>query len=1062
MKYSENQSRAINSLGKNIVVSASAGAGKTAVLTARLKKRITVDKVSVSNILAMTFTDAAACEMKIRLFKSLSELIDSSNDQEEIDYCNQQLILLATSNVSTIHSFCLSVIKENYYIINLAPTVLENILSDDQLVSIHELVFKQTFEYFNNIDSENLNLLCNYFSSSPTNFDTLKEYTKTIAIKAYGSFNPDDYFDNMKNSYIKINNIKEIEPKYLNLYFDSIRVILNDLASSLNNCLNLAMGCNEEKFTNVVSSNIEKVNNCINLLNIESYFEFYVCHKNLCESILPIAKNAELKLLRASINDKIKKLVSSVVSNEMAVINNNGCAEIINTLTDFSQKYLQLFNQHKKEIDAMDFNDMEKFAYQILSFNNQSVAKKYQKRFIDILVDEFQDTNDIQNEIIIMISRGNNIFRVGDVKQSIYRFRNAKPMIMAKLIENEDNTNDVIYLNENYRSKKSIVEYNNQLFNILMNVKGINQTYNKYDFVSIGTLGQDDNHKLLVEFASLDKDIIEDKLDSDDEEIKDTEIDIVGDIKADYIAKKIMEMRIDTEFKNFSDYCILVRSHEYKNAIRYAFDHYNIPYSMDVKSGFYKSKVIMDILEFLRFINNPNDLSIVSLLSSNFYNESFETITNYSLKKDKSTLFNYLSNSENKHQLIKDYELLKKASSTDTIFKLVTKIININNYFEDYTTNQQRTNIDLFLEKISLYEKSNSNSLSLYMSYINSISDLRSSEAIYENPSDDTVKIMTVHHSKGLQFPVVFYWSSSTTKIRENYLDDNLGIGLSYLTYPLRIQFDTIQQIAIRQKNILEEFAESTRLLYVALTRAQQKLIMIDKHNANYNYEPISLNTFYKKKGFTSLILPASASINEFYEYKVIDCNYKILYLNDKLQNIKNLINRYKQNKVILNRVSPSIHFKSKFKLNLNPKAYTHGNDMHKIIELLPKSGWSPNIIKSLWDTISDEDIIKIMDLYNNDLFHSLINYETYCEYKYSMIKNTDIVNGIIDYFAINDKSIVIIDFKSDNIVDENYYIENYQSQLIQYKEDMKIIYPNHIIDTYIYSFTLNQMIKID
>ena len=152
----------------------------------------------------------------------------------------------------------------------------------------------------------------------------------------------------------------------------------------------------------------------------------------------------------------------------------------------------------------------------------------------------------------------------------------------------------------------------------------------------------------------------------------------------------------------------------------------------------------------------------------------------------------------------------------------------------------------------------------------------------------------------------------------------------------------------------------------------------------------------------------------------------------------------------------------SKFKLNLNPKAYTHGNDMHKIIELLPKYNWSPSIIKSLWDTISDNDIIKIMALYNNDLFHSLSNYDTYCEYKYSMVKNTDIVNGIIDYFAINDKSIVIIDFKSDNINDKEYYIDNYQLQLIQYKEDMKIIYPRHIIDTYIYSFTLNQMIKID
>ena len=1059
MKYSLNQQLAINSIGKNIVVSASAGAGKTAVLTARLTKRIIEDKISISNILAMTFTDAAASEMKIRLFKSLTNIAENSSDTKQIDYCQQQLVLLGTANVSTIHSFCLSVIKENYYIINLAPSIIENLLSDDQLIQIHENVFNETFNYFNTTNSESLNNLCMYLSCSPTNFENLKSYAKQIAMAAYGAFNSDEFFNLIQSSYYPINKFSEIHNRFLEPYFESINVLLINIQNSLQSIIQNNNILEEEKIRVTTDSNIKKVENCLNLLNVENYPEFYISFKNLVESILPVPKNTELKELRGNYNNAIKKLVSAVISQDMAVESNNSCCEISNLLAQFSKKYFELFIEYKKNIGAMDFNDMEKFAYDILSFDNQSVAKKYQKRFTDILVDEFQDTNDIQNNIINMISKVNNVFRVGDVKQSIYRFRNAKPLIMANLIENLDCSNDVIYLNENYRSKKSIVEYNNQLFDILMNIQGINQKYNKYDFVEIGTPQQDDNHNLCVEFCSLENDNNEDSVIVDDE-ISDDESESFGDIKADYIANKIMQMRNTTKYTRFSDYCILVRSHEIKNLIRFTFDKYNIPYSMDIKSGFYKTNVVMDIIAWLKFINTKNEISLISILSSSFYLDDFDKISEYSLNKKCNTLFDYLTSID--HKIIKDYYLLLEFSKTNRIYDLVSKIIQINNYYESYTTNQQRTNIDLLMDKIRMYEKTNTNSLSLYVEYINNISKLKSSEAIYENPEDDCVKIMTVHHSKGLQFPVVFYWSNSTTKIRDSLVDDKLGVGLDYISLPMRLKFNTVQKAAIAYKNTLDEFAENTRLLYVALTRAQDKLIMVDKYNPKFEHKKIDLNAFYLKKGFTSLVLPASENITDYYKHNIIDCNYQSGFSNQHTSNHTSKIIRYNNEGIILIKVKPSFHNNKKFDINLNKVSLTHGNIIHKIIEDLPDSMWTAQMIQKLNILVTKEDIEKILRLQKNEIFKNLMSQTIYKEFKYSHIIDNTIINGIIDYMAMSKELITIIDFKTDISVDRSYYLDSYSTQLKQYKKDISIIYPNHQVQSYIYSFAIEEMIRVD
>ncbi|MBR5207431.1 MAG: UvrD-helicase domain-containing protein, partial [Erysipelotrichaceae bacterium] len=480
MRWSPNQQKAIDTIGRNVVVSASAGAGKTAVLTARLTKRVAKDHVPVTSILAMTFTEAAAAEMKSRLFSSLSNLLKDETDETQRQYLQDQLVLLGSAHVSTIHSFCLSLIKENYFMINLDPKTASNILSDEECTQLKEDAWVSAFNTMLQNDENAFNELCNYFSGRSDDYEGLKANALKLALVLSESENREETLLRFKDYLKPVQTLSQIHPDMMHVFMAACRSYALCIENALDEALDIIdkNQIDAAAFESSVRLRKDKLAPLQNALEENNYTEVYRIIRNSCESPLGrVTKEEALKPVRKKIMELSNDAVGFLIPEDQLIRSINEMSSYGHTLIDLADLIDQNYSQAKLNRQAMDFSDMEQFALKILIADNKRTAKKMQRQFIDILVDEFQDTNDVQNTIIELISRGNNIFRVGDIKQSIYRFRGARPQIMRDLILTTDGSQEIIFLSENYRSCKSIVEFNNYLFDVLMNIHGLSQSY---------------------------------------------------------------------------------------------------------------------------------------------------------------------------------------------------------------------------------------------------------------------------------------------------------------------------------------------------------------------------------------------------------------------------------------------------------------------------------------------------------------------------------------------------------------------------------------------------------
>lgn len=353
----------------------------------------------------------------------------------------------------------------------------------------------------------------------------------------------------------------------------------------------------------------------------------------------------DFNALRKQLNALAKDLVSRTYTEETLLSDLTLTYAIIKPLTALTLDYLALYAQLKEAQEGIDFDDMEHFAYQILTAENNLAAKRYQERFDEIMVDEFQDSNDLQNAIINLISRGANVFRVGDVKQSIYRFRGGKPQIMRNLMNDARPENCFIHLSSNYRSKQMIVDFNNDLFLRLMNIPGCSDQYTDHDCVKTGAPAQkQDNYP--VEFHALMTKALKDQ-DEGAENLA------ANQIKAQYIAQQILTMHETSDFRQWKDYVVLVRSHAVKSHLKQAFDQAGIPYYIDAKAGFYQSEAMQILLSWFRILINPADnLSLTAVLSSDFYQADDEELARLAMKRERRPIFDILK--EEHHPLVAD------------------------------------------------------------------------------------------------------------------------------------------------------------------------------------------------------------------------------------------------------------------------------------------------------------------------------------------------------------------------------------------------------------------------
>lgn len=1037
MAWSERQAEAINITGVKTVVSASAGAGKTSVLVSRLVKRCIEDRVSLDRMIAMTFTDAAAAEMKKRLSKSLSE----AYAKKPTDYLKHQLVLLQSAKISTIHSFCLSIIQQYSDILSLDPAIAANLLSDGKVALLKDQAFEDVLQSYAKKNPQAIINLSEHFSTRGEDYKELKNAVLKVMSSAHSSFDEDEWYETQLAKNKPITHIKDLDIEVLTYWFKGILIDLDNVINTSKHYYELVQNFDENhKVLKEVHHRISLLQQAKDIANTYDYQGFLNLIHMVGEVKLSSVSKAsqEIKDARKALTDETKKIVEKYFDPEILIKGHNENYELIKTLFDLAKETQKRFSDLKLAAKGMDFDDMEHFAYAILKANNEATAKQLQPLYDEILVDEFQDTSEIQYAIIDLIARDDNLFIVGDVKQSIYRFRKAKPDLMRSLIH--DPAVHTICLDHNYRSKDHIVQFNNRLFDACMNIPGALDTYTSGDYVTSGRDAQFEYLPGTIRFYGL----IENESELSNKQIK-----------ADFIASKIQELHETRTNSSYRDFVILVRSHGDKTEIKKAFDTAGIPYSIDAKEGFYQSEIVQIIYSFLKLLADPSDeISLASVLLSPYYDMTEEQLAK--LVIEYGGIYKAIDHLKINH----DIEYLRQVLEEDGLGSLMIELMKLNQIYDYKLSKQQRTNFDLLYQNMMTFVNQGL-TFSEVLNELEMGQDEKSSEASSVGKEADVVRVVTIHQSKGLQYKIVFFWSNSEFRMNEKsdgyYLDADLGFGMKYFN-KYRIGFPTPMTHALEIKRTQDELEENIRLLYVALTRAEEELYLVDYVKKESIVQPWNLSRLFERKGFTDIIL-SSLSNDEF---------FTIEYLTDydrfsrHTRPIKPIVTLPHCNDTIqlVEIITPSSEESADLSYfnTHRSKGLNKGTYLHQCIEQLPDRKWTINDFVS-FTSLTEKDYQNLLFFSESDLYTKALSYEIHKEYPFFVQLEDKIINGTMDFVALGTNEVILIDFKTD------YELagikERYEKQVNLYRKALQKLYPDKTISSYLYVLSHQKFIEM-
>ena len=1036
MKWSKQQQACIEHKDHPIIVSASAGAGKTAVLTERIVKRCLKDKIDLNRILALTFTAAAASEMKDRVYQRLLKAkLDNQSDSHRIDH---QLTLLQEAQISTIHSFCLNIIKKYGYLIGFDQQRANRLFSDVALKQLKNEAFNLTLV---SLTTDQLNHLTTYFSNKPCTYDSFQQTLTSLLDQANNQCNPIQSIKDIASSYPTIQSLAQLDSATLNKYASIFDHYLPLLKSNLKQIHN---GVSENYFTKnkaKMDALTEYLNSIETAVNDKDYEQVENLYRYTYPGNLSIPKDPanliEKQRLKA-FNQLMDNLINSTAPS--ALINDMNQLHILaNDLSNALLAYYTYFNQVKEKANGIDFNDMEYFAFKILD-ENPSVATYYQNYYQEICVDEFQDTSIRQNAIIEHICNGKNIFRVGDVKQSIYRFRQASPELMKSLME--DNANELIVLEENYRSSASIIDFTNHLFTQLLNIGLPNNQYLNQDIVSPGTQNQKDSYQP-IEFYGMDSDAF-----------KALNLTNSNQNKAECIAGLIQQYRNNSPFTHYKDYCILVRSHGAMHYLKETFDQLNIPYKMDLKSGFSGNAFIQTLRAMFALMLNFNDqLALYTVLASPYYLYSVQD------------LYDHKVNSNAK--VIQDYDELKafihqcKTFQNKGISALLSQCLCFKSIYQRLTR-EDRFNVDYLMQSLVT---NNITTIPQVLQLLDKSLDQDSTEILSVGKDDDVVTVMTIHQSKGLQFPCVILWSDSSNSNPENKSlinwDNQFNVGLKALYLPTRLTHSSLVYTYNDITNQAQDLAERLRLLYVAITRAKEKLLIVDMLKDVPDVHPYQLSDIYLRKGFTYDILSTCITNNLFQLKRLFQ---PLTPLTNTVQSMKGypIIHYHAKPLNLTIRTASEHDILSEDLLKDSHGALEYGTFLHDALQFLDFSQINDEQLQAYNARLTKPMRVQLCKAKDTLLSFGKEKAITSWLKEYPFIYRNESIftTGSIDLIGLSKSSIYIIDYKTTSDTIDNLKAM-YTKQLNYYQSIITKAYPDYKIECYIYSFKHDCMIQI-
>ena len=858
------------------------------MLVERIINKIINEKIDIDKLLVVTFTNAAATEMRERVLKALYKELDKNPQDANLQ---KQILLLNKASISTIHAFCLDVIKNNFYQKDISPNFRLATPQEVELIKMEVLedLFDTLYEEKNKEFIKLVNVYGGYRDD---------ENLKEIVLKIYKYIQSTPFPEEWLENQIEKFNIKDMESDFSNTEWGEILIknLKDDINSSIDALKNIAKKISvEEELQKHYLCLLEDIQMLEEVINLEKWDDIYNSVLDLKFKTWPINRKAvlEIKDQAKEIRDKVKKDINKykerifIYNSQQANSDIYAMYEILagikKLILDFSEKY----SEAKRERNVIDFNDIEHYALNILTEKNKDgeyvptdVAKKYQEKYEEIAIDEYQDSNLVQEYILKAVSRGNNIFMVGDVKQSIYKFRQARPELFLDKynkyapIEEKRDKDRKIQLFENFRSRKNILDFTNMVFEDIMSKELGDIEYDQKECLNQGMEYEkpEDN----IEIAQKLEIHIIDLADNEDEEKSETkeseqsdeeEIELVDniEIEAKFVANKIKEIlnsNLNVWDKNlgyrkvtFKDIAILLRSTATTAPI-YERELMNLEFSVfcDTSTNYFESLEIQTIINLLKIVDNPNnDIPLVAVLRSPIVGMSDNELVEIRTIERNTSFFDAITkaktqikNDEIKRKIDKFYLLLNDLQEKQEYLKLdelLWYIYEITGYYNYVSLlpngNVKTANLKMLFEKAKDYEEGSFKGLYNFINFIDRVTksngDMGAPKLIGEN--ENVIRIMSIHKSKGLEFPIVFLCGTGKQfnmqdLNQEILMHQDYGFGPQYINYERRIEYNTLAKEAIKMQTKTELLSEEMRLLYVALTRAREKLIVtgVDKN----------------------------------------------------------------------------------------------------------------------------------------------------------------------------------------------------------------------------------------
>lgn len=1020
MAWTKAQQKVIDTRNKNLLVSAAAGSGKTAVLVERIISMISEGEhpLDIDRLLVVTFTKAAAAQMRDRIGKALDKKLEKEPNN---DHLHKQVSLLQSAHITTIHSFCLNVIRNYFHHIDLDPSF--KMADESEITLMKSDIISDVLEKWYEEGTDDFHRLIESYSRSKSdapieelilslyNFAMSNPWPKEWLNKVYESFNIETIED-MNNT------------KWMKDLLDYVAVVLKDVLKKINKAIDI---CNESDGPVAYLPALISDRTMLTELMKETSYEGYGnVIRNLSFARLSTKKQPEVSQEKKdkvkALRDEVKKVIKDLTSQfffqsaEDMYSDMKAVSKLMEVLSKLTLDFMDEFTAKKEEKNLVDFNDLEHFALRILVENKDGeitptkVALELSEQFEEILIDEYQDSNLVQETILKSISResmGNfNRFMVGDVKQSIYKFRLAMPEIFLEKFktygtwdtDEEGNINPTqrIDLDRNFRSRKVVLDFVNDIFEQIMTEPVGGVVYDEAASLKYGELFEelipedeasritDDVKKRLANDVELilvtEEETVDDKKTGDYDNKADTDVtasdtpdvNLSGvtdeddiqytkrELEARAVAKRIKEITdpengllvIDKDKEGkiihrpaeLKDIVILLRtmagwSEVFVNTLLQE----GIPAYADTGTGYFQTTEIMTLLNMLRIIDNPRqDIPFAGVLYSPIGGFTSEELAHIRLMDRKATMYAaslaYVEEGsdealKNKLKLFLDMlHKLREMVKYTPIHELIQEILDMTG-FSYYVLampggDRRKANIDMLISHAVRFEKGSYSGLFHFIRYIEKLHkyEVDFGEASVTGEQENTVRIMSIHKSKGLEFPVVFVSGLSKQFNMQDQKNSILmhvdyGVGPDYIDLDKRTKVQTLIKKVIQRKSLIDSLGEELRVLYVAMTRAKEKLIMTGYLKTMEDLDikkDFSFIELMSVKNYLELVLPAMN--NKFTDYMKIKVLKKQdiiteemarqAFIQKDLEEIERSITEHEGNESLQEEISRRLYFK--------------------------------------------------------------------------------------------------------------------------------------------------------